>query len=351
MRKKSSLVLLPKRTSTEREPGEEAEKIMNSNKSDINRLLAAFNHETVDRTPNFEIVIDSVNASHLLGRKVKGLWEMSPEDAIELAQKVGQDAIPCVVKSMQVEEGSVSTHDDLKKLKIEDFPPSVEKLAKYVELARGTGVGICPVLAGPLTAAYMAAGPIPIQSFMMMIYDDPALIAKILDFFTEYSIKLIEAIKDQDFDFYYIGDDVTGFFSQEHLEEMWVPREEKIIKAAQAATPGKPILCHCCGAQAPVLPYFAKWGVNAVHPLQPDLNDIYQVSKDYPDICLVGNVDVSNLLTFGTEEEVIKDTEEHLKRLAKRSGGYVVCSSHSIIDSVKPENYAAMLDTTHNCIG
>ena len=39
------------------------------------------------------------------------------------------------------------------------------------------------------------------------------------------------------------------------------------------------------------------------------------------------------------------ETREHLERLAP-GGGYVVASSHSIVDGIPPENYVAMIKTT-----
>ena len=61
-------------------------------------------------------------------------------------------------------------------------------------------------------------------------------------------------------------------------------------------------------------------------------------------LCVVGNIDV-DLLHRGTAEEVVQDTKKHLKILGP-GGGYVVSSSNSIVRTMKPENYKAMLKTT-----
>ena len=61
-------------------------------------------------------------------------------------------------------------------------------------------------------------------------------------------------------------------------------------------------------------------------------------------ICFIGNIDVSGCLSFGTVDDVVRETKEHIDRLAY-NGGYVVASSHSITPVVKPENYVAMLET------
>jgi uroporphyrinogen decarboxylase len=189
----------------------------------------------------------------------------------------------------------------------------------------------------------MASGPTPIESFLLMIYSEPEVVELLLDFYTSYSIAVINAIADLPFDFFYIGDDVTGFVSPEHLERLWATRHEKIVRLALDT--GKPVLCHCCGSQKEVLPYFDRWGVHAVHPLQPDMNDIYAVREQYPRLALVGNIGVQEPLSFGTPEDVVADTLDHLERLGPL-GGYVMASSHSIIDSIPPENYHAMVETT-----
>lgn len=58
---------------------------------------------------------------------------------------------------------------------------------------------------------------------------------------------------------------------------------------------------------------------------------------------LVGNMDIAAVLSFGTSAALREDTREHIERLGGE-GGYVVRSSHSIIDSVSPENCLAMAE-------
>jgi uroporphyrinogen-III decarboxylase len=193
----------------------------------------------------------------------------------------------------------------------------------------------------------MACGPIPIQSFMLYLYDKPDLIAAMMERFVDYSLSIIAAIKKSDFQFYYIGDDLSSttgpLISPDMIAQVWAPQYERIIRAAQET--GKPIVNHCCGDQSPVLPYLLDWGVEATHPLQPGANDIYAVREQYGNrITLIGNMDIAKALSFGTEEEVAEETMEHIQRLGK-DGSYVVCSSHSIIDSVIPENFLAMVRT------
>ena len=88
-------------------------------------------------------------------------------------------------------------------------------------------------------------------------------------------------------------------------------------------------------------------GISAIHPIQPNCNDIYAYKKEFGgNICLIGNIDLAGALTRGTPMEVAEDSKRHLELLAP-GGGYVLCSSHSVTDDVPPENYRAMIDAAH----
>lgn len=312
---------------------------------DIQRLISAFRKESHDRTPNFEIVIDRKNAEALLQRTLPanyGFWnDGSIDDVIALTNAVGQDAIPCALR-LHVKHRSVQSMDDLAAVKAPSMADMRLRMQRYLTAVNGTGIGVCANLAGPLTAAYMTAGPTAIESFMMMIYEKPELVNALLDLYTTFALDVIAATKDMPFHFYYIGDDVTGFMSPGHLAELWAPREAKIVEAVRAT--GRPVMCHCCGAMKDVLPFFSDWHVDAINPVQTVVNDVYAIHDAYPNFTIVGNIDVQSLLSFGTPEAVAADTKEHIRRLSGRHG-YVVASSHSIIDTVKPENYRAMTAT------
>lgn len=318
---------------------------------DKNRLLAALNHEKGDRVPNFEILIDNKACRQFLGLGANGekvtSWTLPPAQVVKLMEQVGQDAVACSLTWLGTEEGSILSHDDFDQVVAPDPAKARETMKPWIDAVSGTGMGLCARLSGPLTLTYMAAGPVPIQSFMYMLYDEPDLVERMMDCYTDYHLSMMDAIADLPLDFFYIGDDVSSstgsMISPEHIERLWAPRTEKLVRRAQDM--GKPVIFHCCGMQAPILPYLMEWGVNAVHPIQPEANDIHAMKKEHgTQLTLVGNIDVAAELSFGSEEDTRRSVREHIDQLA--DGSYVVCSSHSIIDSVKPENYLAMCDET-----
>ncbi len=318
---------------------------MSLSEPNIDRLLAALHHEKADRVPNLEATINPPACSHLLGRQVdQGLWGLPPEDAVRIAQRAGQDTVYCSL-TWGVDQASVLSPADVEAIEPPDPQLARRKLQTYLDAVEGTGVGVCARISAGLTLAYMAIGPVPIQSFMLELYDRPGMVQRLMDLFVDYHVALIDAIRDMPFHLYYIGDDVSStqgsLISPAHVERLWAPRTERLVRVALETD--RPVIFHCCGMVTPILPYLVRWGVNAVHPIQPVANDIYAIHEEYGEaITLIGNMDVAGVLSFGTPREVREDTRLHIERLAG-AGGYVVCSSHSIIDSVPPENYLAMV--------
>ena len=89
---------------------------------------------------------------------------------------------------------------------------------------------------------------------------------------------------------------------------------------------------------------FIDCGVNALHPIEPKAMDIVELKKKWAgNLCLIGNIDLAYTLTRGTPEETDAEVKERIRTLGP-GGGYVVCSSNSVPDYVKPENYKAMVE-------
>jgi uroporphyrinogen decarboxylase len=327
---------------------------MSLQEPNIERLLKAFALEEPDRVPHFEGQIMRRNIDHILGRETgcNSLWQLDPHDAVEVARRIGQDAITVNLSwnGCGGRWGLVTDWSDLEKM---TRPPTMDevrrKVERYVIATRGTGVGLRALIMPGFTNTYMLLGPVPIQSFMLKVYDDRKLVEHLLDLFLEYALSVVEAVCEYEIAFFGVADDVAWdsglMVSPDLLYELWVPRAKRLVCLIKEK--GFPILFHCCGNLTDVLPILIEWGVDAIHPIQPHCNDIYQIKRRYGDrICLVGNIDLAGPLSFGTPEQVVEETKEHLERLAP-GGGYVVASSHSITDSVPPENFLAMVEAVH----
>ena len=362
---------------------------MNSyQKPDKKRLLAALQRKQHDRVPNFEFLLMQRNMEAILGRerlqrveeryrRLDTVWParsaseildrsplaryscyLPPDECRLLLERTGQDAVACTLswkpKSRVAEhegvlargqEGIVRDRTDLTLL---PSPPPVKEmiaaLDHYLQAFRDTGIGVGVLVRSVFCNTYETLG---MENFMLKMYDDPGLILTLFDRFLEYSVALTEAAAARDVDFLAIDDDLCDnngcLVHPRFLRTEWAGRTSRIMKPFLDSS--RPVVLHCCGNVQPVIPMAIELGISALHPIQPNCNDIYAYKKAYgSQLCFIGNMDLAGVLVYGTPVEVGADTRVHLERLAE-GGGYVAASSHSVTDDVPPENYRAMIET------
>ena len=130
------------------------------------------------------------------------------------------------------------------------------------------------------------------------------------------------------------------------FKELWVKRAQKII--VPALRKNIPVVFHSCGNVMELMPTLIEMGISCYHPCEPTSGaDIYECKKKYGNkICLRENIDSAGVLLSGTPEEVEKDVKEHIDKLSP-GGGYVLSSSHSIMNHIPHENFLAMIKTCH----
>ncbi len=318
------------------------------NEPDIERLLAAFSHKKVDRVPNWEIMICERNVDYLLGSEVGTTTEfLDPKLYVQLAQKIGMDAISFRYVWDFGIPGLIQDWADLEKaIPHPDYDAIIGRLRATIRATAGTGIGVCYWAGSSFAHTYNKLG---FENFMIKLHDDPLFVERVMDLYCDYFYNVVLRASEEGIAFFYIGDDLCGksgpLVSPRVLERLWYPRAQRIIEPARRK--GIPLLFHCDGGLGPVIPYLIKLGFSAIHPIEPYSNDIYEIKKRYgKDLCLVGNIDIAGVLAFGTPADVVQDVREHIARLSP-GGGYVLCSSHSIINDVPPENFLAMIDTGH----
>jgi uroporphyrinogen decarboxylase len=106
------------------------------------------------------------------------------------------------------------------------------------------------------------------------------------------------------------------------------------------------VLVRSDGNILPLMDMIVEAGVDGVHSLEPAAGiDIKLVKEKWGDkLCLIGNIDVANLLPYGSVEEVIEEVKRTINAAAP-GGGYILSSCSTPTDMCKPENWAAQLET------
>jgi uroporphyrinogen-III decarboxylase len=126
--------------------------------------------------------------------------------------------------------------------------------------------------------------------------------------------------------------------------EVFCHRMQRLI--APAKEHDKLILVHTDGKMDQVLPILHEVGFDAVNPIQPESNDIFELRKQWAGrMAFVGNIPTT-LLAYGSREEIEERVREYCARLAQ-GGGYVLSSSTSIMEGIPPENFVAMIQAAH----
>jgi hypothetical protein len=336
--------------------------------SSVDRLLKTLRFERTDRVPNWELGIEARTVERLVGKKLKSQALPVP-DMVELALRTGMDAIfsPTPRGSGDLRglgetwrreedgsetylDGGVKSREDLARFDLDalgqEWLVRVESfMDECLQATRGTGLGVVGRVDGPFWLAQLSMG---LENSLVAMVEDPDLVVSIMDFYAGYQGEVARSIVKKGLPLALVADDLahtTGLLvSPAWLERYWSPRMKMILEPLAAA--GTPYVFHSCGKLEQVIPFLLRMGCAAVQALQPNCNDIYDVRRRYgKQIALMGNIDITFPLSYGTPEDVRRDVVEHLDRLGPE-GGYIVGSSHSVLNSVPPENYIAMVKTT-----
>jgi uroporphyrinogen decarboxylase len=186
------------------------------------------------------------------------------------------------------------------------------------------------------------------QDLLMAIVAEPELVKALVDMSVKINLELAEEVVARGAKIIYTGDDYAynkgPLMSPRHFREFFYPGLCRVMQGYKEL--GLYTIKHTDGNLWPIIDMIIDSGIDCLDPIDPQAGmDLGEVKAKYGNrVALKGNVDCAQLMTFGTPEEVIEATKEALRK-GMPGGGYILSSSNSIHSSVKPENYAAMLQT------
>jgi uroporphyrinogen decarboxylase len=126
--------------------------------------------------------------------------------------------------------------------------------------------------------------------------------------------------------------------------EIFPERMKRLIAPAKAC--GKLVLMHTDGKMEKVLPILYEVGIDIVHPVEPESNDLHVVKQTWAGrMAFIGNIHTP-LLAYGSPEDIEAKVKEYCIHIAP-GGGYVLGSSTSIMDGIPPENFVSMVAAVH----
>jgi hypothetical protein len=175
-------------------------------------------------------------------------------------------------------------------------------------------------------------------------------VEKVISMCMDYYVDIVTMACDLGVSFIYLADDIgqkgSLIMSPKVTRELTVKHYRRLVDIAHAR--GVPVAFHSCGNAVAMIPDLIDLGIAMYNPVEPTSGaDIYDLKKRYgKQICFSGNIDMAGVLGFGSPEEVVQDVKDHIDALAP-GGGYIVTSSHSVMNHIPYENFLAMIEATH----
>ncbi len=331
------------------------------------RVLSALRREEVDQIPWIEGIVQNGIASAVCGQTIDVDWSVAPDgfptmpggDLAEEQKKVNRvlgkanlqfsafapifchkmtaadDGSPVLVG-----DGRIRTRQDFEE--IFKLPSPTD--ADFVDNARSfiahkEDYCACACIRLGIGATLLSMG---IEAFSYAMIDDPQLVADVHDGYAHWTGQVVPVLEEVGFDVIWAFDDVAfnsgPVFSPDFYLQHILPVERDV-----AASFTRPLITHSDGDMTPLLDAWLELGQDAIHPLQPDVMDIDQVKAVHGDrVALVGNIFMADLVE--KEPAEIRDQVRRRIEAIGRNGGYIISSSNSLTDDMKPENVLAMAD-------
>jgi hypothetical protein len=201
---------------------------------------------------------------------------------------------------------------------------------------------------GPFTDAYSY---MDMELFCLGLYEAPELVAHIMDccgLFSAYIARTYAEVSQVPLLF--MGEDIattTGpIFNPSKVRKEGLPRWRWIADPIHEA--GMKFLFHTDGRYGDFLPLiFDELGADGLNPIERNgCNDIFEISKRYPNKLLFGNVCCAQTLQHGTPGDVEDETLELIEKIGPR-GGIFIGSSSEVHDLVPVVNTVTMYRTVH----
>jgi uroporphyrinogen-III decarboxylase len=176
---------------------------------------------------------------------------------------------------------------------------------------------------------------------------NPSYVRTVIDDLYKEAERAWKIMLDAGADVVGIADDLgqkgRGLLSPKQWREFIKPKFSQLMNLAHKR--GAFTEMHSCGFIEDFLPDLIDAGLDSIQSLEPAAGvDIARVKDNYGDkMTLIGGIDSTNTMSFGTTADVVADTKKCLKA-AMRNGGYLAGTSHRIIN-VPVENVVAMRDT------
>jgi uroporphyrinogen decarboxylase len=186
---------------------------------------------------------------------------------------------------------------------------------------------------------------------LMTVAEDPDWMRDMYKATTDLAIEMCEVMKqggyqfDGAFIYCDLGYKNGTFFSPRHYEDQLHPTFQRLYDYFNQNH--MPVILHSCGDVRRFIPYFIKEGLSCLQPLEVKAGmDVIALKEQYGDrLAYMGGIDVRNMAL--DDPSAIEAEIKAKITAAKRGGGYIYHSDHSIPNNVSLKQYQHVLELVH----
>jgi uroporphyrinogen decarboxylase len=337
----------------------------------IERMTAAINHQEADKVPKGEICIEALFANRVLGsdypldyqhyERDKKVRKRLHIDFINVgdwpSDEIGQDAqgntLFRSIYGYEFATNGVSKHITKPPLEnIEDaamYPvPDIKKVSgalvkKYRDT---TDLYVMGQIGGPVS---MLDEMFDMEDYMVYTMTNTTEMRILGEKIMEYEIEKAKLFIDSGAHAVLVADDIafnSGLFLPPHIMSEIVYPFYKLAVREIKKYKDVPVIFHSDGYLMDALDTLVEAGFSGIQSIQPSAGmDIREVKRRYgKDLCLIGNIDLDEIMTFAAPEVVERVVKETID-IAAPGGGFILSTCNTLVNAIPTENALAMYET------
>ena len=204
-----------------------------------------------------------------------------------------------------------------------------EGVAEEIYSMRKQGYWISSSTGSIYEAAWLCRGQ---EQLLVDLYENPSFAEALLDRITDDRIYTARRLSEYGVDLLGCGDDM-GFqgglvMSLPMLDEWILSRWERVISTARSAKPDIKIGFHTDGQMGEAIPRMLEIGVNAINPVQPELDDPRELKIRYGKKLILSGTVGASTLAFGPVQKIRNEIADRMET-AKTYGGMIITSNNT----------------------
>ncbi len=184
------------------------------------------------------------------------------------------------------------------------------------------------------------------ERLLMAMIEEPEWATEMFSMYVDVLLAMHEEMVGRGFEFdgAYVCNDMgyrNGLlFSPQLYRELLFPHDKRLCDFFKQRN--MPIILHSCGRVKDLIPELIRAGFTCLNPLEVKAGmDLIKLKKQYGDVlAFMGGIDTRAMKNPETIEEEVKPKIT----FAKKGGGYIYHSDHSVPDNVSFQNYCKVIE-------